>query len=256
MDVAPADPAGAQTEDAFLGGRLRILQPRIGYRAGSDPVMLAAACPARPGEQVLELGCGVGVAALCLGRRVGELVLAGVERQATYAALAGENAARNGIALELAVADIAALPGTLRERSFDHVIANPPYFAPGTGTPASDPGRAEALAEETPLATWVEVAARRLRPGGHLTLIQDVARLPDVLAALDGRLGSVAVRPLQPREGRAARRFILRARKGGRAAFRLAPPLILHTGLAHDGDRDSYAPEAAAILREGAPLDV
>ena len=52
--------------DAFLGGRLRIWQPRAGYRAGIDPVMLAAAVPARPRQSVLELGCGAGTASLCL----------------------------------------------------------------------------------------------------------------------------------------------------------------------------------------------
>ena len=42
--------------NGFLGGRLRLWQPARGYRSGADAVMLAAACPARPGERVLELG--------------------------------------------------------------------------------------------------------------------------------------------------------------------------------------------------------
>lgn len=58
------------SHDQFLGGRLMVAQPKTGYRAGVDPVLLAASVPAVRGESVLELGCGVGVASLCLAARV------------------------------------------------------------------------------------------------------------------------------------------------------------------------------------------
>lgn len=246
---APAD----LTDDGFLGGRLRILQPRTGYRAATDPVLLAAATDARAGQSVLELGCGAGVASLCLAARVPGLVQAGLERQPDYAALARENAARNRLALEVVEGDLAAMPQALR-RTFDHVIANPPFFGAGSGTAARDPGREAAQREATPLEVWIDAATRRLAPGGWLTVIHEAARLPDLMAAIDGRLGSAALLPLAPRAGRAATRIILRARKGGRAAFRLLVPLILHDGPAHDGDRDSFTAEARAILREGHAL--
>lgn len=244
--------ADALSDDGFLGGRLRILQPRQGYRAATDPVLLAAAVPARPGESVLELGCGAGVAALCLGRRVPGLALTGLELQPDYAALARRNAARNGIALEVVEGDLAQMPAALRARSFDHVIANPPYFGPGTA--AADPGREMALREATPLADWLAAGLRRLRPGGHLTLIHLAERLPDLLAACGARLGSLTALPLAPREGRAAVRVILQGRKGGRGAFRLLAPLVLHAGAVHLADGDDFSPPARAILREGAAL--
>lgn len=241
------------TDDGFLGGRLRVLQPKTGYRAATDPVLLAAAVPAETGEEVLELGCGAGVAALCLAARVTGLRIAGLERQVDYAALARENTARNDLQLTVVEGDLARMPPELRARSFDHVLANPPYY-PADGTPARDPGRAAALREETPLAAWIDAAARRLRPGGWLTMIAGADRLPDLLAGCGGRLGSISVLPLAPRAGRAAGRVIVQARKGGRAAFRLLAPLVLHEGAAHDGDRDSFTPEATAILRHGAAL--
>lgn len=244
----------ALTCDDFLGGRLHVWQPRSGYRAGVDPVLLAAAVPARAGDSVLELGCGVGVASLCLGARVAGLSLAGVERQPDYAALARRNAAENGIPLEAVEGDLADLPVTLRQRSFDHVIANPPYFLRRHGTSASDSGREAALGEATPLAVWIDTAIRRLVPKGRLTLIQRAERLPALMAALDGRVGSAEVLPLSPRAGRAAKLVLLRAVKGGRGAFRLLPPLVLHEGAAHDGDRESYSPEIRAALRDAAPI--
>ncbi|WP_295072007.1 methyltransferase [Tabrizicola sp.] len=240
------------TDDKFLCGRLRLLQPAKGYRAATDPVLLAGACPAEAGESVLDLGCGAGAAALCLGHRVPGLLLAGLELQPAYADLARRNALRNGIPLEVHEGDLARMPKALR-RDFDHVIANPPYFHAG-GSPSPVAARARAMQVETPLSDWVAAATRRLRPGGWLTLICGADGLPEVLAALPPKLGSAAVLPLAAREGRPALRVIVQARKGGRAPFRLLAPLVIHQGLAHDGDRESYTAEANAVLRDGADL--
>jgi tRNA1(Val) A37 N6-methylase TrmN6 len=240
------------SDDKFLCGRLRLLQPLKGYRAATDPVLLAAACPARPGDSVLDLGCGAGAASLCLGLRVPGLALSGLEVQPDYAELARRNAIRNGIALEVRDGDLARMPKALR-RDFDHVIANPPYYGSG-GSPSPEAGRARAMQVQTPLADWVATAARRLRPGGWLTLILITEGLPEVLSAMAPRLGSAAVLPLAPREGRPALRVLVQARKGGRAQFRLLSPFVIHKGAAHDGDRESYTPAANAVLRDGADL--
>lgn len=242
------------TEDKFLGGQLVLLQPRDGYRAGVDPVFLAASVAAHPGETVLDLGCGTGAAGLCLASRVEGLKVTGVERQPDYADLATKNAFDNGLDMEVVTADLADLPPELREESFDHVIMNPPYHLRERSTTSDDAGREGALFEETPLATWVDVATRRLKPRGYMTLIQKAERLPEVLKAMDDRLGSILVKPLLPREGRAAVLVLVQARKGGRGAFRLAAPLILHDGAEHVGDVESYRREVSAILRDGAHL--
>ncbi|WP_027235141.1 tRNA1(Val) (adenine(37)-N6)-methyltransferase [Leisingera caerulea] len=242
------------TRNGFLDGRVQLWQPARGYRAGVDPVLLAAAVPSRAGEAVLELGCGAGQALLCLGARVPGLALAGVELQAPYADLARRNAAANGQAIDVHEADLSALPEALKQRQFHHVIANPPYYKAGAHSQARDAGRKVALGEGTPLADWIAAAARRLAAKGRLHMIQRADRLPDMLAACDGVLGSLEVLPLAPRQGRAAELVILRARKGGRAGFRLHAPLILHEGDRHERDGESYRPEIRAILRDGAAL--
>lgn len=239
--------------DGFLGGRLRIAQPRAGYRAGMDAVMLAAACPAVAGDSVLEVGCGAGVAALCLGARVPGVRLTGLEVQPAYAALARANAEANGINLELHEGDLRAMPVPLRERLFDHVIMNPPYFLDGT---VAAGGRGTARHEDAPLSDWVRAGLRRLRPGGWLVLIQRADRLSQALAAMDGPAGDLAVLPVAPRVGRAAGRVIVAGRKGARGPMQLLAPFILHADPAHQGDAEDLSGQAQIVLRQGGAISL
>ena len=239
------------TCDAFLGGKLHLWQPRDGYRAGVDPVLLAASVPAEAGQSVLELGCGAGAAILCLGARVPGLGLTGVEVQPRYAHLARCN---GGGALEVVTADLGDMPLDLRQRQFDHVIANPPYFDRSASRAATNASRETALGETRPLTDWVTVAAKRLAPKGHAHFIHRAERLPDILGALPNDMGTVQVLPIAPRVGRQAELVIVRARKSGRGAFRLHAPLVLHEGARHLRDGDSYVPLVRAVLREGAAL--
>ena len=245
----------AETRDLFLGGKVVLWQPARGYRAGMDPVLLAASVRAVAGQRVLDLGCGAGAVALCLGARVGGLELHGLELQAEYAALARRNAAESGVALTVHEGDVARVPGGLRALRFDHVVMNPPYFDRGRGTGSPEAGREAALGGGAVLADWVEAGVRRLSPGGWLWMVQRVARLPEVLAALDARVGAVTVQPLAAREGRAAELFLMRARKGDRTGFRLLAPLVLHAGEGHVQGAPDFAPAVAAVLRTGAALD-
>ena len=131
----------ALTCDEFLGGRLRLWQPREGYRAGVDPVLLAAAVPAQSGQDVLELGCGAGAAILCLGARVEGLALTGIELQRDYAALARQNSKDNDVPLEVVEADLRNLPSELRQRVWHHILMNPPYFDRSASTASAAAAR-------------------------------------------------------------------------------------------------------------------
>ena len=244
------------TEDDFLGGRIRLSQPRSGYRAGVDPVLLAASVPARAGQSVLELGTGTGAALLCLMARVPGLEGVGLERDARLAAFAARNAAANGISARIVEADLQQMPADLRAMSFDHVLANPPFFDRSGGSPAQEATREGGRGEETPLSAWTEAGIRRLKPGGLLSIIQRIERLPDLLGCLDQRMGDVTVLPLAARSGREAKLFVLQAKKGARGRFRLLPAFVLHSGPAHVADGDDYTPQATSILRDAAPLDL
>ncbi|MGP6087201.1 tRNA1(Val) (adenine(37)-N6)-methyltransferase [Antarctobacter jejuensis] len=245
----------ALSEDAMLGGRVRLLQPREGYRAGTDPVVLAASIAARPGQSVLELGCGAGPGLCCLGVRVEGLRLTGLELQPGYADLARRNLSRNGLDGEILTGDLSDPPPALKAQSFDHVFANPPYFETGKRIGADEAEREIARAGETALTDWVTCAAKRLKPRGYATFIQRAERLPDLLIAMQGRLGALELLPLLPRAGRAPRLILVRGRKDGRAAFRFHAGVVIHEGDSHVEPGGRYTPRLEAVMTRGAALE-
>ncbi|NQU69409.1 MAG: methyltransferase [Rhodospirillales bacterium] len=241
------------TQDRLLDGRVILRQPRDGFRAGIDSVLLAAAVPAIDGSLVLEPGAGVGAAALCLAARVPGCRIAGLELQPELVRLGRENIQLNGAEtiVQMTEGDLTQPPAHLTPGSFDHVMMNPPFLAAGRVHTPTDPSRAMAHVEGAAgLADWLDFALKMLRPKGSVTLIHRADRLDQALAALTGVTGEIVVFPLWPgREGKPAKRVIIRARKDIRAPTRLAPGLVLHQ------DDGSYTTEADAILR-GAPLDL
>ncbi len=237
------------TRDDFLGGAARLWQPKDGYRAGVDPVLLAASIPATPGQTVLELGCGGGAALACLGTRVPGITCTGVEMQPAYADLAQRNLNDNGLTGTVHCADLSALPAAVKSERFDHVIANPPYFEDFRAVAPRSQDRAVSRSGALPLSKWVSVASKRLKPGGVATFIQRADRLPELMSAFFATLGALELWPIHPRTHRPARLVLLRGRKNRRAAFVSHPPLVLHRGEIHETDGDSYTETITTVLR-------
>ena len=222
------------TEDAFLGGQLRLKQKRSGHRAGHDAILLAAATEARAGDRVVDLGAGIGAAGLALGRRVAGISLSQVEIDPELAELARANAAANAIAAETIVLDVTAdaqafAANGLAPDSVDVVLMNPPFNDPARHRGSSDQTRRTAhVASEETLNAWVHAARRILRSGGALTLIWRADGIEEVLAALSRGFGSLSILPVHGEAGRPAIRVLVRAVKGGRAPTRLLPGLMLN----------------------------
>ncbi len=242
------------TIDAFLGGRLSLEQPRRGFRAGLDSVLLGAAV-APSAQSVLDLGAGVGTAGLVALAHAEERTALLAEADAEAVGLARRNVARNSLEDRAAVTGVDVLAESavriaagLANDRFDSVIANPPFFASGSGTSATARGRAARQMPADDLERWVRTATAAAAPAGEVLFILPAAALAAVLAAYEGRLGAIAVLPLVPRAGDAATRLLIRGIKGSRAPLQLFASRVLH------GDADGFAAEFEAILRGRARL--
>lgn len=247
--IAPDDGTSC---DAVLDGRVRLIQPRRGHRAGHDAVLLAAAVPAVAGDRVLDLGAGVGTAGLALAARVRGLSLTLVEIDPALAALAERNLALNAASGVVIRADALARgrarqAAGLADGAFDRVLTNPPFHDPARHRPSPVRGLAYSGGDEV-LAGFVRTAAAVLRPGGTLTLIHRADRPAELLAAMEGRFGGLAVRPVHPKPGTAAVRLIVTGVKGSRAPAAILPGLVLQ-----DGEGRATG-EAEKVLREAEGL--
>lgn len=240
------------TESRLLGGRLHLVQPARGYRAGMDAALLAAAVALKPGARALELGCGAGAALLQAAARSPEARFVGVERDMAALALCHANIEANGMAdrVEAMPGEVAAGFRALGLERFDAVFANPPFFDDPAALRGPAPERAGAWLADDGLEAWLDVMLAAVKDGGEVLMIHRADRLADILAGWAAKAGSVRIRPIQPHSDEPAKRVIVRAVRGGKAPLVLLPPLVLH-------DRATSAkhtPEADAILRGDANL--
>jgi tRNA1(Val) A37 N6-methylase TrmN6 len=237
------EPCHEFTEDAFLGGKLHLRQPKSGHRAGHDAMLLAAATPARSGDRVVEFGAGVGAAGLAVAKRVAGIKLFLVEIDEGLAELARGNAISNAIAADLIVLDVTSGPvafetAGLSVDSADVVLMNPPFNDSARHRASPDKARASAhVATPATLESWIHASRRILKSGGILAMIWRADGIAEVLAALDRGFGSLAIVPVHADATSPAIRLLVCAIKGGKAPTRVEPPLILNDEFARPSQK-------------------
>lgn len=252
--VQPTLLAGCEyTDDIFLGGRLTVRQPKRGYRAGIDPVLLAATIDPGFAGRALDVGAGAGVIGLCVAARCSSAEVAMIERDELLVAFSRASIAANGLDARVsALAGDVLKPSELpfAAESFDLVLANPPYHDDAAGTLSDTPikAAANAMAAEH-LEAWARFLTRMAKPGGKALLIHKAEALPRLLEALGRRFGALRILPIHPRRDAPANRIIVSGVKGSRAPMTLLPGFVLHEA---DG---RFTPHAKAISRDGAALD-
>ena len=245
----------ATSEDAVLGGQLRLRQPLNGHRVGHDAILLAAATGGRSGEHAVDLGAGVGASGLALAVRVGGLKVTLVEIDVALAALAADNALLNRLddRVDTHVADVedaqSLAAAGLTPGTFDRVLMNPPFHDATRQNLSPDPRRRLAHAAAPGLlARWIASAAWLLKPHGVLTLIWRADELAAVRNALAAEFGAVAVLPVLPRPEAPAIRVLVRAIKSG------AGPEVVCPGFVLNDAQGKPTAAAEAVLRGGEVL--
>jgi tRNA1(Val) A37 N6-methylase TrmN6 len=238
------------TDDTLLGGRVKLRQPKEGYRAAIDPVLLAAATRVQPGQRVLDVGCGTGAAMFCLAARLPTVDVSGLERQPELAVLAQEGIQLNGWAARARVVngDLMALPDLICGYLFDIIMTNPPFAADGTVSPKQSVAQAH-HESDVDLGQWIKACLGLLKPKGRLVMIHRADRLSEICAALAPTCGDIHIRPVFSKEGQPAKRVVVDAGKDRKTGDTILPGLILHAA------GGAFTPQADAILRHAAAWD-
>ncbi len=256
-----------------LNKRLKLLHSAKGFKTSMDSILLAASCPATAGDHILDMGCGVGGAGLCVLSRIEGVTLTGVEIQSDHAELARQNAVANMMQdrAEFVVSDIRDLkkescgknprsaparlsgnqdmrsaPARLSNLKYDHVICNPPYLEAGAHLRSPSEEKATAMGhEDTDLTVkdWIDVAYFCLKSNGSLSMVHRADKVDKIIQALGKRFGAVEIVPLWPKERENAKRVIVRCIKDRRS------PAILHAGLVLHKAEGGYTAQAEKILR-------
>ncbi len=245
------------SRDDFLGGAIKLYQPEEGYRVATDTVFLSASIKYDRHDRILDMGAGTGGILSCLVARTKDQaagnIFHGIEMQQELLDIAKQNARENDLEgyIEYFAGDIASPPDSLAPNSYHHVVTNPPYLKKNGAT--ASPYETKAVAHmdgQFELEKWIHLCLRMIKPLGHLTLVHRADRLDDIIAALHGKAGDIIIYPLWSTRDKEARRVIIQARKGGKGILALKSGLIVHTS---DG---TFTPEAEAILRHGAALNI
>jgi tRNA1Val (adenine37-N6)-methyltransferase len=243
----------ASTPDSFGGGRIRIRQPRCGYRFSIDAVLLAGHVAPGPSERIVDLGTGCGVVALLLACGRPQLRVWGIELQPELAALAAENVRDNGWSDRVSIlqADLQVIGPAELGGPVDRVVANPPYRRARSGRINPDGQRALARHEIAVTLPGLTAAARRLlRTGGRLHLVYAAERTAELLGGMraDG-IEPKRLRPVQSRADEDAALVLVEGIKGARPGMTLSPPLVVYAG------EGRYTEEVELMFRSPPPVD-
>ncbi|MCK5285471.1 MAG: methyltransferase [Alphaproteobacteria bacterium] len=227
----------------LLNKRVKLRLPLQGFRPGMDSVMLASACSAQNGQSILDLGCGVGSAGLCVLTRIPDTNLKGIEIQPDHVELSIQNAIINN--MEKRAEFICQNIRNFKDGCFDHVICNPPFLESGSHLRSPDNKKASAngLEDDISLKNWMRAAFDNLKSGGILTIIHRADMIDKIIQGLGKSYGAIEIIPLWPKAGIAAKRVIIRAIKDRKSPAIINPGIILHN------DNGGYTKRAEAILR-------
>ena len=245
--MMPDSSASETTLDLLFDGRLKIHQPRYGYRFSIDSVLLAHHAKVQPDEIVLDLGTGCGIVPIVMCYRQPGVSIWAVEIQAPLAELALLNVQQNGMQDRIAVhqADLRDLKNVHLPKTFNLIVTNPPFRQTNIGRLNPDGQRAVARHElKVDLKDVLKCARRRLRKGGRLMTIYTTDRLPELMTKMQYfGIEPKYLRMVHTRPHFNAKRVLIEGVRGSKSGIKVAPPLLLH------GTDGQFSPEVLAMYQ-------
>lgn len=239
-----------ELEVKYFGGQVTVFQPKHGYRAGTDALLLAASLCGKPGESFLELGVGSGAVTLLAAHLNPDCSFSGLENNADMLALAWKNTAAHKN-IEITEGSIRSLLKDWHLK-FDQVFTNPPFFDKRNAVRMPDVKAPSFINKSMGIEHWINAMLLTLMPRGYGTLIYRADSIEKVLAALSGKAGRLRILPIHSFAGQPAKRVLIQFRKGVKSESTLLPALVLHE---REG-AEKFTPEVMKIINGAARLSL
>ena len=231
----------------IIGGGLKIIQAREGYRYSIDPFLLCDFVHMPKGAKVADLGSGSGVVPLILSfnDRVDSIV--GFEVQKSLVERSRRSIDINHLQdrIRIVCADIRALPAEVQKQHFDVVVSNPPFYPVHAGRVSNREERSIARHEVAGgLTDFIKAADGLLKSGGRFFMVYLTTRLPELLVELsNNQMQPKRIRMIHSRVNSEAKMVMVEGRKHGRPGLKVDSPLIIY-----DGEGRQYSEQVLAIF--------
>ncbi len=220
-----------RTLDSIFGGRIKLYQPREGYRFNEDSILLADFSSGTRGLSI-DLGTGCGIIPIIIATRsplAGKIY--GVEIQKRLSHIAVENVKLNKLEdrIEIISQDIRKLKENFPPQLFDVVISNPPYMQVERGIISSASEKALAKHEILlRIQDILNIARYLLRSKGILKLVYPTMRLVDLFVLMRMRkIEPKKIRLVYHRQDSPSNIALIEGIKFGKSSLEILPPLIL-----------------------------
>lgn len=245
------------TIDEFLGGKFKLKQPKKGFKAGTDSILLAASIQLKKEDSLVELGCGSGAVLLSLNHRFSNNFMSGIEFDNTSYYYASKNLEKIGNIVKILKEDIREIPKNTSYKSlqqkFNQVTMNPPFFQ-NSNKKQQSISRTNARSffnQSHDLALWFKTGNFLLRDHGILTLIYPCSLLAHLIKIAEtAHFGGFKIFPIWSKSGEDAKRIIVQMQKNSNK------PTSLKAGLTLYNSDNTHTPEATRILRDGGQLNI
>ena len=242
-------PRRGETLDTIFQGRLKIIQPKQGYRFSIDAVLLAGLTVVRSQDVIVDLGTGCGIVPLLFAFHRSVKHITGIEIQESLVSMAKRNVLINGFEhlISIVQADLRDLEITRASGPMDLVVCNPPYGKLRSGR--LNPNSSKAIARHELLANLADVvqtAAQLLHEKGRLAVIYPARRLANLLVEVtSGGFAPKKLTLIHSTLDEEAKLVHLESVKGGGEELQVNKPFAIYES---DGQ---YTEEMKAIYGNG-----